>query len=97
MLPLAAQHSIQSRVYDGKNGEALEMVTVRLFRSSDSTLVQGVQTDLRGGFALDHVKPGRYYLLVTSIGYRDYQTDITMGNRDIIYWKKMPSCFPRLR
>ena len=84
ILPLAAQHSIQSRVYDGKNGEALEMVTVRLFRSSDSTLVQGVQTDLRGGFALDHVKPGRYYLLVTSIGYRDYQTDITMGNRDII-------------
>ncbi len=47
MLPLAAQHSIQSRVYDGKNGEALEMVTVRLFRSSDSTLVQGMQTDLR--------------------------------------------------
>lgn len=84
MFPLAAQHSIQSRVYDGKNGEALEMVTVRLFRSSDSTLVQGVQTDLRGGFALDHVKPGRYYLLVTSIGYCDYQTDITMGNRDII-------------
>lgn len=83
-FPLTAQHSIQSRVYDEKNGEALEMVTVRLFRSTDSTLVQGVQTDLRGGFSLEHIKPGNYYLLITSIGYHDYQTDIRMENKNLI-------------
>lgn len=79
-----AQHSIQSRVFDEKNGEALEMVTIRLFNSSDSSLVQGVQTDVRGGFTINNIKSGKYYLLVSSIGYHDYKADIQMENKNIV-------------
>ncbi len=87
IYPLVAQNSIQSRVFDEKTGEALEMVTVRLFDSSDSTLVSGVQTDMRGGFTLNNIKPGRYYLLVTSVGYHDHKEDVVMGNKNILLKK----------
>jgi len=79
-----AQHSIQSRVFDKKSGEALEMVTVRLFNSSDSTFAQGRQTDIRGSFALNNLKPGNYYLLVSSVGYHEHKVDIKMENKNLV-------------
>ena len=79
-----AQHSIQSRVFDENNGEALEAIVVRLLNSKDSSMVQGVQTDVRGSFILNNVKPGDYYLLLNSIGYHEYKLDVKMENKNLI-------------
>ncbi len=81
---ISAQHSIQSTVFDSKNGLAIEMGTVRLLRSPDSTLVQGCQTDLKGSFSLSKIKPGNYILVVTNIGYLKYQKNIKVENKDIL-------------
>ncbi len=83
-LSTYAQYTLQSRVYDDKDGQALELVTVRLFNSSDSALVQGAQTDVRGSFILNNIKPGSYYLVVSSIGYHDFKSDVTVENKNII-------------
>lgn len=79
-----AQRSIQSSVFDLKNGMAIEMATVRLLKQKDSTLVQGVQTDQKGNFNLARVKSGNYILIISSVGYNDYVKNIAMENKDII-------------
>lgn len=79
-----AQHSIQSTVFDSKNGIPIEMGTVRLLRAADSALVQGCQTDLKGGFTLPKVRPGNYILHISNVGYVDYKRQISMENKDLI-------------
>lgn len=79
-----SQKSIQSNVFDAKNGLALEMATVRLLQLKDSALVQGVQTDTKGGFLLPKVKKGDYILIVSSVGYNDISKNVKMDGKDII-------------
>ena len=79
-----AQHSIQSSVFDKKNGQAIEMATVRLLSSKDSSLVQGAQTDMKGGFVLPKIKPGNYVLVISSVGYNESKKDITVEKKDLI-------------
>ena len=79
-----SQHNIQAVVFDSKNGLAIELGAVRLFKNSDSTLVQSCQTDLNGSFLLSKVKPGNYTMLITMVGYQSFRQKITMGSKDII-------------
>lgn len=79
-----AQRSIQSSVYDSKNGLPLEMATVRLLKQLDSTLVQGVQTDVKGGFTLPKVKSGNYILVISTVGYLDHKRNISIDKKDLI-------------
>ena len=83
-LSSLAQHSIQSSVFDSKNGLPIEMATVRLLKSTDSTLVQGCQADLQGRFALKKVSPGSYLLVVSSVGYLENRQKIAIQNKDLI-------------
>jgi hypothetical protein len=79
-----AQHSIQSTVFDSKNGLPIEIANVRLLRATDSTFVTGGQTDVKGNFQLNKVFPGNYILVVSFLGYLDYRKNIIMVNRDLI-------------
>jgi hypothetical protein len=81
---LYSQHSIQSSVFDAKNGEALELATVRLLNQSDSTLVQGTQTNEKGGFTLSKVKSGNYIIVITNVGYNDMKRSVVVQNKDLI-------------
>jgi len=83
-LSVLAQHSVQSSVFDSKNAFPIEMVTVRLLQARDSSLVQGCQTDSKGGFILHKVKPGNYVLKVTMVGYVDYRQKVLVVNKDVI-------------
>lgn len=83
-LQLLGQHSIQSIVFDSDNGMAIEMATIRLLNQKDSALVQGTQTDMKGGFILSKVKNGNYILLVSSVGYIEQKKNITVASRDLI-------------
>lgn len=79
-----AQHSIQSTVFDSKNGLPLELVNVRLLRTSDSTFVQGCQTDQKGDFELTKIKTGNYTFIVSSVGYINYRQKVTVTNKNLI-------------
>ncbi len=81
---LFSQGSIQSFIFDSKNGMPIEMATVRLLRQSDSSLVQGVQTDIKGSFSLSKVKPGDYVLVLSNVGYDPQKLNIQMRDRDMI-------------
>ena len=81
---LFGQHSIQSTVFDSGNGMAIEMATIRLLNQKDSTLVQGTQTDMKGGFVLPKVKTGNYILVVGSVGYFEQKKNISVASRDLI-------------
>ncbi|GAB1414944.1 TonB-dependent receptor [Paludibacter sp.] len=81
---LFSQKSIQSSVFDAGNGQPLELATVRLLKFSDSTLVQGVQTNNNGWFNLPKIKSGKYILIVSSVGYDDFKENIVMEKKDII-------------
>lgn len=83
-LSALAQRSVQSTVFDAKNGMPLEMVTVRLLNVSDSALVQGAQTNTKGYFVLPGIRPGKYLLVVSSVGYIEHRETITMERRDLI-------------
>ncbi|MDD2284649.1 MAG: carboxypeptidase-like regulatory domain-containing protein, partial [Paludibacter sp.] len=83
-IAASAQRTIQSAVFDANNGMPLEMVTIRLLKAADSTLVQGAQTNSNGWFSLQRINPGKYVLIVSSVGYDEYRENITMGRKDIL-------------
>ena len=60
---------ISGSVVDGKTGEGLPGATIALWNSADSSLVTGMAADINGDFALENMRPGSYYLKVSSLGY----------------------------
>ena len=83
-MGLMAQRSIQSTVFEESSNMPLEMVTVRLLNAADSALVQGAQTNTNGWFSLSRVRPGKYILIVSSVGYIEHTENIEMERKDII-------------
>lgn len=79
-----AQHSIQSTVFDSKNGLPIEIANVRLLRTSDSKFIAGCQTDVRGSFQINKLQPGNYTLVISFLGYIEYRNNIVMNNKDLI-------------
>jgi len=63
--------TVIGRVYDAEQAAPVEYANVVLYSLPESTQVSGTITDKAGGFRLDAVKPGRYYVEVSFIGYRD--------------------------
>ena len=84
-LGLFAQQtgSIQGTVVDSHSGQILEMVAAQLFMysGSDSTMVGGAQTDAEGYFYFMKIKPGKYKIVLSSLGYhtRIIPVELTPG------------------
>lgn len=62
--------AIEGVVRDKADQAPLEFATIALHRTTDSTLAHGVVADAKGRFALTKLDAGRYYLLVTFLGYQ---------------------------
>ncbi|MGX5820183.1 TonB-dependent receptor domain-containing protein [Chitinophaga lutea] len=62
--------SISGAVQDQKDAQPLEYASVALFNSADSSLVTGALTQANGGFILEKLAPGRYYLRMLYMGYQ---------------------------
>lgn len=56
---------ISGSIYDAQSGEALSRVSVRLNESGGQT-----KTDHEGKFTISGIRPGRYHLVISSLGYR---------------------------
>jgi hypothetical protein len=59
-----------------ETGESQEFVEVSLFRSVDSTFVQGTLTDSQGLFHLSGIEPGSYYLKASAFGFTAFYSEI---------------------
>lgn len=73
-------------VKDFSTKKPLEYTTVSIFKSTDSTLVGGMISDKMGEFVVDNIPFGKYYLVVSFIGYKSYIKDsiqIGGGNMEL--------------
>ena len=82
---IRAQYNISGRVVSTTDGTPLEMTTVRLFTytGSDSTMVQGAQTDTEGSFLLSNISNGDYRIFVSNVGYREQNAAVRINNSDV--------------
>jgi len=61
--------TIKGIVKDKDLKTAVEYATVSVFKMADSTLINGTITNAKGEFALKQLKPGKYFVEVSFIGY----------------------------
>ncbi|MBQ0119112.1 MAG: TonB-dependent receptor [Bacteroidales bacterium] len=73
---------VHGKVVNATDGTIIEMATIRLFgyRGTDSTLVQGAQTDMDGKYWLGNVSSGRYKIYVSSIGFVEQSISISVAD-----------------
>ena len=67
-LGVNAQRTISGKITDKSSGEGMIGATIKLLKT-DSTLVQGVTTDMNGNFKVVAPANGQYGLKVSSVGY----------------------------
>jgi hypothetical protein len=70
-VALAQPGVITGQVFEADLSAPIEYANVVLYGLPESTQVTGTVTDNNGAFRLDGVKPGRYYVELSFIGYRD--------------------------
>ena len=62
--------SVSGKLLDGSNREPLCYASAVLYALPDTAMVTGVITDDKGGFSFDGVKPGKYLLRTSFVGYK---------------------------
>ena len=68
---------------DATTGEALIQASVRVLAQKDSSLVKGAVTDADGRFRIAGVKPGKYIVEVSYVGYEPQLRPVTLSGRDL--------------
>jgi hypothetical protein len=63
--------AVTGQAFDADLKAPIEFANVVLYSLPESTQVNGTVTDKTGTFRLDRVEPGRYYVELSYIGYRD--------------------------
>ena len=84
-LTAMAQKTLSGTILSKTDGQPIEMATVRLFayNGADSTLVQGAQTYYDGLFILSNIRPGRYKLIISSVGFNEQSQWVEMKQSDL--------------
>ena len=82
---IIAQHTLSGTILSKTDNTPIDMATVRLFtyHGTDSTLVQGAQTYQDGLFILNNVRPGKYRLIVSSVGFNEHSQWVEMKNANL--------------
>jgi hypothetical protein len=68
-ISVSDQGRIYGRISEFITGQLLDLVSVELFSSIDSTLVVGTVTNNKGEFSFSMLKPGEYFLVVSLKGF----------------------------
>ena len=84
-LTAMAQKTLSGTILSKTDGQPVQMATVRLFEYNvaDSTLVQGAQTYDDGLFILSNIRPGKYKLIVSSVGFNESTQWVEMKQQDL--------------
>lgn len=72
-LPAIGQ--ISGQINDTLTGDHIEYATVALYNRKTNDLVSGTITQKNGRFYLEKIKPGKYYLKVSFLGYNEKTLD----------------------
>ena len=64
------QGIISGQVFDSINNSKLEYTNIVLFKTSDSSFVNGATTNAIGKFIINEVPPGQFFLEIKFIGYK---------------------------
>ena len=67
-------------VKDAQNNFGISGASVLLINAKDSTQRKGILADVEGNFKLTNIKLGNYRLRVSSIGYTNLETRVSVGN-----------------
>ncbi len=62
---------ITGKIIDSLDRTGVEFANIALYRQRDSSLVTGTLTDGSGTFILEKLMPGRYYIDIKFIGYKN--------------------------
>lgn len=83
-VTLRAQN-IKGYVSNEKDKTPVQFASVALLQASDSTVVTGVITLTDGGYILEKIKPGNYFIRATFVGYKPSgkAVTITEGDKEI--------------
>jgi outer membrane receptor protein involved in Fe transport len=73
--PTMPTGEVRGTVQDGSTLRALGSASVAVHSARDSTLVTGAMTRPDGGFRIEGLRPGRYYLRISYVGYTPRLTD----------------------
>ncbi len=68
--PASGPYRISGRVINASSGEPVRRATVSVLGEDDGNLVQSVQSDNDGRFALEHLPAGKYPLTASRRGFR---------------------------
>jgi outer membrane receptor protein involved in Fe transport len=74
--------SISGIVKDKASKSSMEYCTVTLFQADDHSLITGIVTDLDGKFKLNDLKPGKYNLEVSFIGFEPKRVDDVLLSKE---------------
>ena len=77
---LAQTVEVSGVVQDAKSDMPVSGASILLINARDSTQRRGVLANAEGQFKLINVKSGAYRLRVSSIGYANFETRVTVGN-----------------
>ncbi|WP_162098592.1 outer membrane beta-barrel family protein [Melioribacter roseus] len=70
---------LTGRVLDASTRNPLEFANLVLFNAADSTQYSGTVTDKNGNFLIEKIRPGKYYLRISFIGYDNrFINDLTI-------------------
>ncbi len=64
-----SSHTISGILTDS-NGEVVPFINVLLLQSNDSTFVKGTITLDNGTYQLENIKPGKYFIMGSMVGYQ---------------------------
>jgi ferric enterobactin receptor len=67
--PAPANGAVHGAVVDAESSAPLPTASVAILRRTDSSLVSGAVTRPDGTFRIEGLRPGRYYLRVSTLGY----------------------------
>jgi hypothetical protein len=84
---LKAANIITGSIND-EQGNKVSYATVSLIKAKDSTLVKGALSSDAGAFLFRNVKPGNYFIKISSVGYRLTMSspfDVLSGQEKIRY------------
>lgn len=83
---IAESQTLKGYVIHETEKTPVQFATVALLQLPDSALVTGVITLTDGGYTLENVKPGNYFVRATFVGYRPAGRPVTVnaGEKEII-------------
>ena len=70
-MQAAFKGEIYGKILDSISSKPIEYATVALYQLPDSNLISGLITPANGSFSLTDLKPGKYRLRLSFIGYED--------------------------